>query len=281
MTEAGQLRTASPLGAAAAAELLTKAEVRERNLVEELARVKEAKRFWGGLVRCVDAQHWAAAMRILERSSERLDENALATAAAMRDEIAPQAREATRRFARDFPSLARESGLKIDATSRHPNYSFRDGFLKLEVDERAFSARVKPRDGSVVEVGLDLPLVVDELHRQEERLFRRSFDADQFLRSLHTAYVAVLRADKKPVGEPVPVRRLANRLAKNVKRFSLDEFNVDLGRLARSGHTTYKGAKLALNHTRDARHGMLLYGMEGGGYVNLCAFRPAARDSNA
>jgi hypothetical protein len=63
---------------------------------------------------------------------------------------------------------------------------------------------------------------------------------------------------------------------KNLNHFSADEFNVDLARLVGEGRVDIEGRRLHLNHTRNARQGMLLRGMEEGGYVGFISFK---RDS--
>src|SRR5205814_1154830 len=93
------------------------------------------------------------------------------------------------------------------------------------------------------------------------------------LRSLHTAYAAVLRAEERPDGDELPLRRVTNRLAKNLNRFAADEFNVDLSRLVQRGDLVIEGKRLHLNHTRDQRQGMLLHGLESGGYVGFISFK--------
>ena len=85
--------------------------------------------------------------------------------------------------------------------------------------------------------------------------------------------MAILKDDNKPAGNDLPIRRVANRLSKNWNHFRYDEFNVDLGNLVRSGQTLIDSTRLHLFHTRDTKRGMLLYGLESGGYVDLISFR--------
>jgi len=69
------------------------------------------------------------------------------------------------------------------------------------------------------------------------------------------------------------LRRLTNRLAKNLNRFAADEFNVDLAQLVKSGSLVIDGRRMHLNHTRQIRQGMLLHGLEEGGYVGFISFK--------
>ena len=148
----------------------------------------------------------------------------------------------------------------------------------MELDERGATATVVPRDGNETVVGLDLDLVVETLRAERTRLFDRQINPQSFLRRLVTAYNAILRTERRPVGDAVPLRRVANRLAKNLNHFAADEFNIDLSGLVRRGHTLVDGERLHLNHTRDRRQGMLLHGIESGGYVGFISFRPERKE---
>jgi len=110
-------------------------------------------------------------------------------------------------------------------------------------------------------------------YREDRRLFERDFDSDKVLKSLLTAYQAALREDSRDVGEDVPLRRVIHRMGKNLARFALDEFNVDLAQAVKQNKTVVEGHRLHLGHTRNTRQGMLLYELEGSGYVGFIAFR--------
>jgi hypothetical protein len=104
-------------------------------------------------------------------------------------------------------------------------------------------------------------------------LFGRDFDTDKFLKSLLTAYQAALREDNREVGDDIPFRRVIHRMGKNLARFALDEFNVDLAQAVKQNKTVVDGHQLHLGHTRNTRQGMLLNELEGSGYVGFIAFR--------
>ena len=77
------------------------------------------------------------------------------------------------------------------------------------------------------------------------------------------------------MGEEIPLRRVTHRMSKNLTRFASDEFNIDLATAVRENELTIEGYQLHLAHTRNTRQGMLLYGMEGSGYVGFISFRKA------
>src|SRR5262249_9797172 len=113
----------------------------------------------------------------------------------------------------------------------------------------------------------------NEVKRHMSRLFDRSLDSKRFLAGLRRAYRAVLKEEKRKMGDEVPLRRVSNRLGKNWKSLSMDEFNVDLARIVKSGELAIEGERMHLNHTRDTRMGILLHGLEAGGYVGFISFK--------
>jgi hypothetical protein len=195
-------------------------------------------------------------------------------------EAEARARKAISGFGRTFPERVRASDFSsrfpIDSTSRHPHYSFANGFVRLDIDERNCVAKIVPRDGEELKIGSDVDYIVERVGAELRRLFDRPLERDAFVRSLYTAYIAVLRSEKLQEGEDVPLKRVSNRMAKNLNRFSPDEFNIDLARLIGEGRVDVDGRRLHLNHTRNARQGMLLRGLEEGGYLGFISFK---RDS--
>jgi hypothetical protein len=207
------------------------------------------------------------------RDLEATDEATVQRLRELHRQLQQHAHSRVSRIAREFPAAAREVGIQIDSTSRHPTYTFNEGFLQLVIDEQKFTAKVVPRDGNEVVVGLDLKLVIQTVRSEQVRLFEREVDAQSFLRSLHTAYAAVLRTEGRSEGDQLPLRRVINRLAKNRNRFAADEFNVDLSRLVQRGDLLVDGKRVHLDHTRDRRQGMLLHGLESGGYIGFISFK--------
>jgi hypothetical protein len=245
-----------------------------RGQLEQAGRIRE---FWERLSDEADSP--ASLLLTLRRSGPVLDllrgksEQLEAAVQEARTEAEAKATEAARTFIWSFPTAIRDAAISPDKTSRHPKYTFREGFIRLDIDDRAFTAKISPRDGQEIMVGMDVPVVVQKLVAEEARLFRRQFQADQLLRSVHTAYTACLKAERAGDGEEVPLRRLVNRLAKNLNRFAADEFNVDFAQLIKSGKVVIDGLRMHLNHTRHARVGMLLHGLEEGGYVGFVSFK--------
>lgn len=256
---------------------LARAETERARAALEAANLAES--FWTELVGHLVRNELGSVLLHLNRSGEFLqslstgDDQTLEQLDQLRNSAAASARETASKFGRLFPTTARNAGLRIDPSSRHPKYTFYNGFVRLELDEKKLVAKLQSREGEEVEYGLDLELIIAALKAEISRIFERDLNPEPFLRSLHKAYTAVLRSDKLSDGTEVPIRRVSNRLGKNLSRFSTDEFNVDLARVVQSGHTSVEGRQLHLNHTRNTRQGMLLHGLEQGGYVGFISFK--------
>ena len=224
---------------------------------QQLEQAERARRLWKDLLASLRRGHFAHGLLLLRREAELIreleatDGGAIQMLRELHHQLQQHARSSVVSVAREFPAAARDVGIRIDSTSRHPVYTFNKGFLRLEMDERKVTAKVVPRDGNDVVVGLDLGLVVETIRSEQTRLFERKIDAQSFLGSLHRAYAAVLRTEGRSDGDELPLRRVTNRLAKNLNRFAADEFNVDLSRLVRRGDLVVAGKTCALEpHSR-------------------------------
>jgi len=244
-----------------------------------LEAAERERAFWEVLIAHAARGEMGSVLLLIDRNREYLTalearhDPAWQELASLRRDAYEHAVSTAKTLGRTFPEAARRGGLTIDPSSRHPRYTFRNGFIRLEFDEKRLVARLQTREGDAHEHGLDLELLIRTLLEEVARLFDRDFKPNAFLRSLYTAYSAVLRAEGLPEGTEIPIRRVTHRLGKNLNRFSGDEFNVDLARAIQSGHTMIDGRQLHLNHTRNTRQGMLLHGLEQGGYVGFVSFK--------
>ena len=259
------------------------AEVRAKQLAEKAQR---ATSVWTQLTDFY-TKRWAAHLASLFireaayfHSLENSADERWPTLAGLKKDSLERTKAALRKFPADFEHACNEAKLKLDSTSRDPRYTIRN-FIRIEVDEDSLQARVTPRDGERVDIPVDVPAIIEHLVAEDARLFQRDFDASRFLKSLLTAYQAALREDTResePRGsgdERIPLRRVTARMSKNLSRFRLDEFNVDLATAIRENHLTVDELQLQFFHTRYERQGLLLYGMEGSGYVGFISFRKA------
>lgn len=187
-------------------------------------------------------------------------------------DCAERTQQATRESVKSFPGELEARGLAIDASSRHPRYSVENRLLDVELDTRKHSAVIRPRHGDVVREPFDPAAVADRVKVERDRLLDRPFDAATFMKRLAAAHTALAKPKKGAAPPSVMVRDLAAQMSKPAKP-RLDEFAVDLGRLLTSGGAA---EGIQVNHTRDTDKGLLLYGLEQGGYVGGIDLRRTA-----
>ncbi len=257
----------------------------EQNAMAQWNRASRAREFWRILYSELHSEHYAQVVLTIRDEATNLVARPASpddpTTEFIRDLCTfaeSKADVAAKSFLREFPIAVRQAGLEIDESSRHPVYTFRQGFIRVEVEERALAATVLPRDGKRNRIGMDVDAVVALVGSEISRLFVRKFEAtDQraFLKRLLTAYQAVIKNEQRQYGEELPLRRVTNRLSKNQKTFSADEFNVDLAKLLKAGQPELDGQRLHLSQTRNTSQGMLLHGFEQGGYVGFISFKEA------
>ena len=246
----------------------------------ELEKARRSENVWN---RLVDAQRHGRSVEIVhifQAESDRFKQlrserdEAIPSLESLYKESEEKAKDIVRRFVTLFPKACDEVGVKLDSDCRHPDYSVFGGFVRIVVDEHNMKAKITPRDSSPIPLLMDVKPLVERLQAEIKRLFGTKRDPQIFLAKLQKAYQAVLRDEKKPPGTELPLRRVANRLSKNLNYFRYDEFNIDLSKVVRSEETLIKKTRLHLNHTRNTRQGMLLYGLESGGYMGFVSFKP-------
>lgn len=251
---------------------------KRQELTDALDNARHAEGVWKQLLKAQRFSYSSEVVWIFRRESRLFAElrdrsdDAIPLLESLYRASEEKARNTSRRFAVLFPKACEDAGVAIDPASRHPKYTIRD-FIHTQIDERNLEAQVTPRDAKPVTVPLDIDPLVTHLKSQVSRLFETTRDPKRFLAGLRKAYQAVLREEKKTFGDELPLRRVANRFSKNRAHFRYDEFNVDLGSLVRSGNVTINNARLHLNHTRDTRQGMLLFGLERSGYLGFISFK--------
>lgn len=173
---------------------------------------------------------------------------------------------------RNMEKLAERENLALDRTSRHPKYTFKNGFITLLVDESKRLARISNYEVKLTDVPLDIQTIGAVLKSEEARLFDREFEGSKFLQKLRAVYLAILKKEKRVDGSPVPIKVIARKMASNDAKFRRDEFLIDLSRLVVEGPAEVFGFKFEVQQTSDASQGMLLYGPASRGMINLLIF---------
>lgn len=258
----------------------------EASLRQQIKQVRAVRRILDKLRDPLQQGHFAHTLLVLRKNAKFMHElqaSEAAVAPALQrlcDQLQQDIRSSAANIAHEFPAALHSHAIKIDSTSRHPIYTFNEGFLRVELDDKDATATITPRDGKKIVVGLDVDLVVETLRAEKSRLFHRQINSQSFLRSVLKSYTAILRAEQLPAGDAVPLRSVVNRLATNRKHFSADEFNIDLAELVQQNNMLVDGKRIKLNHTRDSRKGMLLHGLESGGYMGFISFKPERKEQS-
>ena len=252
-----------------------------KTLAADLERARRDEQAWARLLNASRRRLRATLVSVLREYCDTFsymrdnNETQARLIKSLYQESCEQATKTARQFAALFPRACSAADITLDSTSRHPKYSIRE-FIHTTVDDRALQATITIRDAGSSIVPLDIDPIVIQLRQEVDRLFDTQRDPERLLDRIRTAYEAILRVEQRPPGYALPLRRVANRLSKNWTHFRYDEFNVDLGNIARSRGTTINGYRLRLDQTRDTRQGMLLYGLERSGYIGFVSFKPEA-----
>lgn len=197
----------------------------------------------------------------LVRAYESADAEAVVALRAAYVECTERAQALARDSVRVFPEAVQEFGVPIDSSSRHPRYTFAGHAIEVELDQRALTATIAVRHGDKAKVPLDIAAVAERVRDEHRRLFDREWKPAAFLSQVKKAYKPLAKK-----GDAVLLRDIAASMSKP-KKPRLDEFAVDMGRLLQDPILEDSRPRLSVQHTRDTRKGLLLHGLERGGYV--------------
>lgn len=261
-------------------EGLVAASERVNQLKQELKSATQGEGAWRSLNDEAQRGWWLHLLATMEREKEFLhrlrSENhpAIPQLEALFRHAKKEADDAFFDLPREMEKLAQRLNLPLDMIqSRHPKYYFRDGFLLVEIIENKRLARLSTYEGKLAELPADVAAVEERLAKEDQRLFNRKFEGKKFLKSLRSAYLAILKKGQRKDGEEVPLREIMAELAKGNSGFKRDEFVLDLSRLTECGPSSIDGMKFQLQQTKDSSQGVLLYGPSARGMVNLLIFR--------
>ena len=259
-------------------ELRKAAEQRSRTLKAESDEAARIQKVWEDLASFISRGWHLHVLNLIEQEAALLtnlkDDKAARSLLEETYRISKeQAPNILRQFPADLEVACRTAGLPLDRGSRHPRYTFRDGFFVLEVNEQKATARLSDYETRFDEFPADIGAATEAVQREDKRVFGRPFDGSRFLKKLRSQYLAIVRKENQADGATILIRRITRRLGKNEKGFRTDEFLVDLSRLVQHGPTEIDGARLDLQQTKDTNEGMLLHGLAGRGYVGFIVFR--------
>lgn len=221
--------------------------------------------------------HWLALYAKSRPEIERFaGPEVLAGFAHLAEAAAQQSDAKLRRFSHHFEAACR--GLPLDPESRHPRYTFEDGFFTLVVDVHRRVAKLTDYGGDIATIPADAQPLAERISQERDRVFGRPLDAETFLRSVRESYHAA-RAEMAPAvrSDSVPILSMVKQYKKATKRFRLDEFIINLSRTAAQRDLVVEGDRMEFQHTRDTKDALLLHGPNLHTYVGYIVFRKAGR----
>ena len=250
------------------------------------ARAEEGAKevsIWKDLVSYQSKQWWFHLRALFEREAKffaRWRESGAPLIGELEDrfrEAKTHTDELLHELPRNIESMAQQRGMPLDhSRSAHPKYQFREGFLTLEIDGSKRIARLKDREGLVVDIPPDIDAIAQLVKHHDDRLFGRKFDGKKFLGRLRSSYLALIKKGNNQDGDPIPLRQVAKHLIDKERTYRRDEFLIDLSRLAEDGPATIDGYSFEFQQTKDTEQGFLLHGRAGRGMVNLLIFKKVA-----
>jgi len=246
-----------------------------KSLLESVTRIEKTVT---DLLAALSSQRVFWALDLLEKEGQTLADYLTSQGLPSLGELTKQLEESARKAWLDYPKMleeqCRRESLVLDPRSRHPNYKFANGFLLVRVKKQGNTviAVLESNERKIAEFPADVEIVVERVKKEEERLFGRSYDGFQLLRTIKRHYLELLEERGQPDGSPVPMKELASRITKAQRGYRPDEFIVDLSRLAREGPFEIDARRLELQGTRDDMKGVLLHGLRNLGYVGSLKF---------
>ena len=254
------------------------AQARAQELKQQAEAAAKAANIWSRVLEARDRGLWFRLRGLIEEEKgyfHQLREEGDPVVVAL-EGLYKEAKEQTAdlllSLPRDIEKFAEREDLALDRSSRHPKYTFKDGFFTLLVDESKRVARISNYEAKLPVVPLDIETIGDVMKSEEARLFGRKFEGAKFLQKLRATYLAILKKEKRPDGSAVPIKAIARKMASNDAKFRRDEFLIDLSILVVEGPAEISGFKFELQQTSDASQGVLLYGPASRGMINLLIF---------
>ena len=192
------------------------------------------------------------------------------------DKIHKEAMELTRKIMLNYPLLidkeCKEAGYVLDQESRHPKYSLKNGFFKIEINNKSLMATLYDYEGKLAKFPADIQNVVNYIKIEHKRIFDKKFDGIKFLQLLRNQYIEIIKNENRIDGDAIPIRNIPLFDKKN-KKFRSDESIVYLSHLVKKGPYEIENRQLDLQQTKDTDKGILLFGAASRGYIGFILFK--------
>jgi hypothetical protein len=179
---------------------------------------------------------------------------------------------------KSYPALLEEaflkSGLELDKTSRHPQYSVFDSLLQIEIEENNCLASIRSLSGKTFTCPADVNSVSAMAKKHYQRLTNLRFEPQDFLQKLHSAYQKA-RLEKENMSF-IPIKKVFSHFDR--KKYAMDEFTLDFSRLLQSGIKKIDEEYLEIQHCKDENQGIMLYGISPRLLIGAICFKGKQND---
>lgn len=193
------------------------------------------------------------------------------------DEAYRQAKEESDRLMRRYPTVfdeaCKSARISLDTNSHHPQYSIKNGFFRVEINESTRVAKLSDLGGKLAELPADVDAVTEKIRNEYIRVFDRRFNGPKFLKKIRAQYKKIIKREHLNEGDSVPIKEIAKSLKREDKDFRMDEFVVDLSKLAEKGPYEVDGKVLDLQQTKDTKQGVFIIGADSRGYIGYIVFK--------
>lgn len=183
---------------------------------------------------------------------------------------------------REYPLLigeaATKAGLEFDRSSQHPRYQLAGGFFRLTIDDKKRVAILQGPERKYPQIPADVTTVIRLVQGEIKRVCGRSLDRPKYIAKILAVYRSFLKASGQEIGAPMPVRTLLRALLDKSPKYQPDEFSYDLADVVTNGPLECEGLRMEIQHTRENKAGMLLFGGGTGAYVGFVLFRKVGNE---
>jgi len=178
-----------------------------------------------------------------------------------------------RRYPTEFDEACKSARIPLDINSHHPQYSIKNGFFRVEINESTRVAKLSDLGGKLAELPADVDAVTEKIRNEYIRVFDRRFNGLKFLKKIRAQYKKIIKREHLNEWDSVLIKEIAKSLKRKDKDFRMDEFLVDLSKLAEKGPHEVDGKVLDLQQTKDTKQGVFLIGADSRGYIGYIVFK--------
>jgi hypothetical protein len=157
-----------------------------------------------------------------------------------------------------LPEALLSVGLPVDETSRFPKFSVRESYIRIQVNEKSMTAIVTPSNGKSIEVNADVSSIVKVLVEEDQRLFNKDFNAEEFVKCLVTTISSTRDAQRGTSHSSISWKEIL----KNWRgaKITADELGAQLGMTMINFHQSLTDNGIFFNQEKGSENSLKPYG---------------------